>query len=113
MMHLSTDSPVVIIDPSQSPYVVSVGTRLFLDCQAHAQPAPKVQWHKNGVTALSYAAQKFRQSYRVPNVVPHSTIYSCVVTNNAGNTTNTVEKSITVTVQSKLNGIINSYKVSV
>ena len=97
---LSTDAPVVTIIPSQSPYVVSVGTSLLLDCQAHAQPTPIVQWYKNGVTALNYAAQKFHQSYRVPTVAPHSTVYSCVVTNNAGNTTNTVHKNIRVTVQS-------------
>ena len=101
-MHLSTDPPVVTIDPSLSPHIVSVGTRLFLDCRADAQPAPIVQWYKNGVTALNYAAQKFHQSYRVPTAAPHSTVYSCVVKNNVSNTTNTVEKSITVIVQSKL-----------
>ena len=97
---LSLDAPDVTINPSQSPYIVSVGTRLLLDCQAHAQPAPIVQWYKNGATALNYASQKFHQSYRVPTASPHSTVYSCVATNNAGNTTNTIRKSIRVTVQS-------------
>ena len=98
--HFVTDSPVVTIDPSQSSHTVSVGTRLILYCHADAQPAPLVRWYKNSGTALNYAAQKFYQSYRVPTVAPHSTIYSCVVTNNAGNTTNVARKYITVTVQS-------------
>ena len=99
-VHFVTDPPVVTIDPSQSPHVVSVGTRLIFYCHADAQPAPLVRWYKNGATALNYAAQKFHQSYSVPTVAPHSTVYSCVATNNAGNATNTVQKSITMTVQS-------------
>ena len=105
---LFADAPVLTINPSKSPHIVSVGTRLLLDCQAHAQPAPLVQWYKNGATALNYAAQKFHQSYKVPTASPHSTVYSCVATNNAGNTTNAVRKNIRVTVQSKLNSKVNS-----
>ena len=100
ILWFSIDAPVVTIDPSDSPHIVSVGTRLFLYCEAHAQPTPMVQWY-SGTTALHYIAQPFRQSYRVPTSTPHSTKYSCVVTNNAGSTTYTMHESIRVTVQSK------------
>ena len=68
-------------------------------CEAHGQPIPLVQWYK-GTTAVSYNAQQFQKSYKVPTSAPHSTVYSCVATNNAGNTTHTVRKSIKVIVQS-------------
>ena len=97
-----SDAPVVTIDPSQSPHTVSVGTRLFLNCETHGQPIPMVQWYK-GTTAVSYSVQQFHQSYRVTTSTPHSSVYSCVATNNASNTTHTVHKSIKVIVQSKSN----------
>jgi len=58
----STDIPIATIDPSQSPYTVSVGTRLLLYCEAHAQPIPMIQWYK-GTTPVNYIAQKFHQLY--------------------------------------------------
>jgi len=65
-----------------------------------------VQWYK-GTTPVNYIAQKFHQSYIVPTSHQHSTVYSCIVTNNAGNVTRTVHKSIEVIIQSKSNNIAN------
>ena len=74
---------------------------LLLYCEAHGQPTPVVQWY-SGATVLNYVAQQFHQSYRVPTDVPHSTVYTCVVTNNADDATHTMRKNIQIIVQSRL-----------
>ena len=92
---MNTDPPSIFIDPSKSPYRVTVNSRLSLYCSAHGLPLPTVQWYVNG----SAANQRPPEFYLVPTESPHTTVYTCVATNNAGNMTHTVSKNITVIVE--------------
>ena len=104
-MCLNIDPPIISIDPPQSPYNVTVGSRLQLYCSAHGLPLPKVQWYIND----SPINQQPPESYLVPTVSPHNTVYTCVATNNAGNITHTVSKNITVYVEGTYIHIANNY----
>ena len=93
---MNTDPPSISIDPPQSTYRVTVGSRLPLYCSAHGLPLPTVQWYVND----SAANQQPPEIHLVPTTSPHTTVYTCVATNNAGNMTHTVNKNITVIVES-------------
>jgi len=91
----------VTIDPSDSLQVVSNGTRLFLYCEAEGYPVPTIQWFSND----TLIAQQPSLLYRVPTEFSHTTKYTCVGTNNAGNMKNTAKFSVTVMVEGKLYAI--------
>lgn len=92
------DAPTVTINPSQSPYTVSVGTRLFLYCKALGYPTPTVQWYR-GRHPVVPIAQYFQQLFSVPTDVPHKREYTCIGRNNAGNKKHTALKKIRVVVK--------------
>ena len=75
--------------------------RLLLYCEAYGQPVPTVQWYSNNIPAIPIA-QLFQQLYSVPTDSPHTTVYTCVGRNSAGNMPRKREKSVTVTVQGRL-----------
>ena len=95
---MNTDPPSITIDPPQSPYVVAVGSRLPLYCTAYGLPLPTVQWYINN----SPTNQHPPEFYLVPTTSAHTTVYTCVATNNAGNITHTVSKNITVIVEGNI-----------
>ena len=91
---MNTDPPCISISPSQSPYRITVGSTLTLYCSAKGLPLPTVQWYVNG----SATNQQPPEIIIFQPISPHTTVFTCVATNNAGNMTHTVSKSITVTV---------------
>jgi len=97
-IHLFTDAPIITIDPLQSPYTVSVGTRLLLYCRADGKPIPTVQWF-SGRREANDIAQLFQQLYLVPTNIPGTRVYTCKGSNNAGNIKQSAKKSITVVVE--------------
>ena len=92
---MNTDPPCISIDPPQSPYRVTVGFRLTLYCSACGLPLPTVQWYIND----SPANHQPPEFYLVPTTSAHTTVYTCIATNNAGNMTHVVSKNITVIVE--------------
>jgi len=92
------DAPSVVINPSQSPYTVTVGTSLFLYCKALGYPTPTVQWYR-GRSPVVPIAQYFQQLFSVPTNLPQRREYTCIGRNNAGNKKQTVQKKITVIVK--------------
>ena len=92
---MNIDPPYISIDPSQSPYRVTVGFRLTLYCSGYGFPLPKVQWYINN-SPTNHQPPEF---YLVPTASAQTTVYTCVATNNAGNVTHTVSKDITVIVE--------------
>jgi len=89
------DGPEVTIDPS-SPQTVSVNDVLQLNCTVSGIPTPSLQW-KNGSHVVA-----IKPLYNVITTFPHTTVYTCVGTNNAGNTQHITGKSITVNGMSTL-----------
>ena len=71
-----------------------VGDRLFLLCSACGLPLPKVQWYENN----TLIDRQPPELILVPTRSPHTTEYTCVASNNAGNMTHTIRRSITVIV---------------
>jgi len=100
-MHIYLDAPSVIINPSQSPFTVSVGTSLFLHCKAQGYPTPTVQWY-TGRRPVVPIAQYFQQIFVVPTDSPNKREYSCIGRNNAGNKRRTVRKKISYCKRYKL-----------
>lgn len=93
---MNIDPPCISIDPPrQSPYIVKVGFRLTLHCSACGFPLPTVQWYING----SLNTKRPPEFVLVPTTSAHTTVYTCVASNNAGNMTHIVRKSITVIVE--------------
>ena len=84
-----SDGPEVAIDPS-SPQTVSVNDVLQLNCTITGIPTPTLQW-KNGSHVVA-----IKPLYNVTTTFPHTTVYTCVGTNNAGNTQRVTGKSFTV-----------------
>ena len=110
MFYLFTDAPIITIDPPQSPYTISVGTRLFLYCRADGLPTPTVQWF-SGSSKVNDIAQLFQQLYLVPTDTPGTRVYTCKGVNNAGNTKHTMKKSIAVVVEGIFSQKYISYSV--
>ena len=100
-MYFYSDAPTVTINPAQSPYTVSVGTRLFLYCKALGYPTPTVQWYR-GSNPVVPIAQYFQQLFSVPTDLPHKREYTCIGRNNAGNKRHAAHKKITVIVKGTL-----------
>ena len=92
---MNIDPPCISISPSQSPHRIIVDSILTLYCSAKGLPLPTVQWYVNG----SATNQQPPEIIIVQPISPHTTVYTCVATNNAGNMTHTVSKSITVIVE--------------
>ena len=78
--------------------------RLLLYCEAHGQPVSMVQWYRDKIPVIPIA-KEFQQLYSVPTDSPHTTVYTCVGRNNAGNMPRKTEKSVKVTVQGKLSAM--------
>jgi len=95
----TVDSPRITINPS-SEQAVYVGEQLLLHCESHSQPVSMVQWFSNNAPVIPIA-KRFQQLFSVPTGFPHTTVYTCVGKNNAGNILRSAEKSIKVTVQGK------------
>ena len=93
-----TDGPRVTIDPSQSSYVINVGTKLILHCIAEGLPLPTIQWYRNNVPI----PQQSSPLYLVSTDYPSVTVYACEAKNNAGSMENIVNANITVIAKSKL-----------
>ena len=93
-----SDAPIISISPP-SPHKVDVGDFLLLLCNANGLPSPTVQWYqgKNPIGARALT----EKIHYVPTTSPHTTVYTCVSTNNAGGELRTVKADITVIVQRK------------
>ncbi|XP_065903803.1 basement membrane-specific heparan sulfate proteoglycan core protein-like [Dysidea avara] len=94
-------APRVELDPADSPHTVTVGTRLFLYCIAEGHPIPTIKWYKNN----TIIPQHLGPLYPVPTNSPHTTKYTCVGTNNAGNMKNTDSASVIVVVENEIETI--------
>ena len=86
---LYIDGPEVAIDPS-SPQTVSVNGLLQLNCIVRGEPSPSIKWKSGSLVVAN------EPLYNVPTTFPHTTVYTCVGTNNAGNIQRTAGNSITV-----------------
>ena len=83
------DGPEVTVNPT-SPQTVSVNGLLQLNCTVSGVPTPSIQWKTGSLVVAN------EPLYNVPTTFPHTTIYTCVGTNDAGNIQRTAGKSITV-----------------
>ena len=92
------DAPRISIYPSQSPYVIDVGTKLTLHCIAKGLPLPTIQWYRNNVSI----PQQSSPFYLVSTDYPSTTVYTCEGKNKAGNMENVVKAYVTITVKGNL-----------
>ena len=77
-----------------------MGSLAILYCTATGRPIPTVQWYKND-TAVTPITLRYQQTFIVPTVNPHTTVYTCVGINSPGNRKCLKSANITVTVESK------------
>ena len=90
------DAPVVSILPL-SPYTIHVGDQASLWCRAQGLPTPTVQWYKD-YKAIYDSADLLLQVLYIPTNAPHTTVYTCVARNNAGQMNQTTNSTILVNV---------------
>ena len=99
MSSICLDAPhVSIVNPS--PYTTKVGSVGVLYCRAAGKPIPTVQWYK-GSFPFNPIPSYFQQVLLVPTDTPHTTVYTCVGINYAGNKKHTRFANITVIVEGK------------
>ena len=91
---------------NQSPYMINKGSLGTLYCRATGKPIPTVQWFKEGI-AVNPLPSHFQQVLLVPTNVPHTTVYTCVGVNYAGNMKHTRSSNITVIVKGIYTAINN------
>ena len=73
----------------------SLGT---LYCRASGKPIPTVQWYKDDI-AVNPLSSYYQQVFLVPTDNPHTTVYTCVGINYAGNKKHVRSANITVIVK--------------
>jgi len=78
--------------------MINVGSLGILHCRAKSRPRSTVQWYKDGI-AVNPFALFFQQSFVVPTNISHTTVYTCVGINYAGNIKHTKSVNITVIVK--------------
>ena len=78
--------------------MVNVGSLGTLHCQAAGKPIPTVQWFKEGV-AVNPLPSPFQQALLVPTGTPHTTVYTCIGVNHAGNNKHTSSANIIMIVK--------------
>ena len=91
-----TDTPIVSVLP-QSPYMVQVGDQASLWCRGEGLPTPTIQWYKNNEMVYP-SANLLLQVLYIPTDSPHTTVYTCIATNNAGNRNQTTKTDVLVNV---------------
>lgn len=77
-----------------------MGNVAVVYCQAKGKPIPTVQWY-NGNRAVNPLPMYFQQALLVPTNTPHTTVYTCVSINYAGNKRYKRSASITVIVKGR------------
>ena len=77
-----------------------MGGLATLYCVATGRPVPTVQWYK-GDTAVTPIATPYQQIFIAPTNIPHTTNYTCIGINYAGNEKHMNSANITVIVESK------------
>ena len=98
-MIISLDCPVVSI-ANESPYITRVGSLTILHCTVTGRPIPTVQWFKDD-TAVIPIPFPYQQSFVVPTVTSHTTVYTCRAMNYPGIHKCMRSANITVAVESK------------
>ena len=93
------DAPHVSII-SKSPYLINAGSLGVLFCRASGKPTPTVQWYKNDIS-INHIASYFQQALLIPNNTKHTTVYTCIGKNYAGNKKHVGFANITVIVRGK------------
>ena len=93
------DAPVVSI-PNESPYIINVGGVATLYCVATGRPTPTVQWY-NSDTVVTPIPSLYQEIFIAPTDTPHTTNYTCIGINYAGNRKHMNSATITVIVESK------------
>ena len=73
----------------------------MLYCRARGEPIPTVQWYKGGVSFNPNPVYS-QPALLVPTDTPHTTVYTCVGINYAGNKKHTRFTNVTVIVNGKL-----------
>jgi len=86
--------------------MINVGSLGILHCRAKGRPIPTVQWYKDGI-AVNPFASIFQQSFVVPTNISHTTVYTCVGINYAGNIEHTKSVNITVIIKGNCINIFN------
>ena len=77
-----------------------MGSVGLLFCKVRGKPTPTVQWYKDGL-AFNPNLSYMQQALLVPTDVSHTTVYTCVGVNYAGNKKNTRFANVTVIVEGK------------
>ena len=77
-----------------------MGSVGVLYCRATGKPIATVQWYKGGFP-FNPILSKFQQALLVPTDTPHTTVYTCIGINYAGNKKHTRFANITVIVEGK------------
>ena len=80
--------------------MTNVGSVTLLYCRATGKPIPTVQWYKGGFP-VNPIPSYFQQASSIPTDTPHTTVYTCVGINYAGNKKHTRSANITVIVKGK------------
>ena len=80
-----------------SPYTIHVGDQASLWCRAQGLPAPTVHWYKDNV-AISHSADLLLQVLYIPTKAPHTTVYTCIARNTAGEVNQTTNTTVLVNV---------------
>ena len=73
-----------------------------LYCRASGKPIPTVQWYKDDI-AVNPLPSYYQQVFLVPTDSPHTTVYTCVGINYAGNKKRVRSANITVVVKGEKN----------
>ena len=102
------DAPRIAIDPSQSPYMVTVGERLLLYCIAEGFPIPTIRWYENN----TLVPQQSSPFHLASTNAPGTTLYTCEGKNSAGNMINIARENIRVVVKCMLYSYIYIIYVS-
>lgn len=80
--------------------MTNMGSVGVLYCRATGKPIPTVQWY-NGGFPVNPIPSYFQQVLLVPTDTSHTTVYTCVGINYAGNKKHTRFANITVIVEGK------------